>query len=193
MKFKYLTIFIVAFALTLTNCKKEDNVETDPNATISEVEFYTSMGDFTVQTEDKLAPITSKNFLKLVNQKFYDGIIFHRVMQNFIVQGGDPTGTGSGGPGYTIDDEFNLDLSNTEKTISMANTGATNSGGSQFFFNMKDNSFLDSDKAPTSSAHAVFGKVISGWSIVQSISNVAVNSSNKPNVDVVIDSIRKIN
>ena len=192
MKFKYLTIFTVAFVLTLTNCKKEDNVETDPNATISEVQFYTTKGDFVLQTEDRLAPKTSKNFLKLVNEKFYDGIIFHRVMQNFIVQGGDPNGNGTGGPGYSIDDEFNLDLSNTEKTISMANSGP-NTGGSQFFFNMKDNSFLDSDESPTSSAHAVFGKVISGWSVVQSISTVAVNSSDKPTVDVVIDSIRKIN
>lgn len=193
MNYKHITILIITFTLIFTNCKKDDNVETDPNATISEVQFYTSKGNFVVQTEDRLAPITSKNFLKLVNQEFYDGIIFHRVIQNFIVQGGDPTGTGSGGPGYTIDDEFNLDLSNTEKTISMANTGADNSGGSQFFFNMKDNTNLDSDKAPTSSAHAVFGKVIYGWSIVQDISNVAVNSSSRPNVDVVIDSIRKIN
>ena len=130
---KNIILLSVIITLVLTNCKKEDNVETDPNATISEVMFYTSLGDFTVQTEDRLAPITSKNFLKLVSEKFYDGIIFHRVMQNFIVQGGDPNGTGSGGPGYTIEDEFNLDLSNTERTISMANTGAANSGGSQFF------------------------------------------------------------
>ena len=194
MKIKQIsTLFIVLF-LTLTNCKKEDeNIsEPDPNATISEVRFYTNKGDFVVELEDKLAPITSSNFLKLVNEKFYDGIIFHRVLQNFIIQGGDPTGTGSGGPGYSIQDEFHEDLSNIEKTISMANSGP-NTGGSQFFFNMKDNTFLDYNESPTTSKHAVFGKVISGYSIVQTISNVSVNSQDRPITDVVIDSIRKIN
>tara|TARA_B110001469_G_C9647449_1_gene328063 strand:+ start:761 stop:1345 length:585 start_codon:yes stop_codon:yes gene_type:complete len=194
MKIKQIsTLFIVLF-LTLTNCKKEDeNIsEPDPNATISEVRFYTNKGDFVVELEDKLAPITSSNFLKLVNEKFYDGIIFHRVLQNFIIQGGDPTGTGSGGPGYSIQDEFHEDLSNIEKTISMANSGP-NTGGSQFFFNMKDNIFLDYNESPSTSKHAVFGKVISGYSIVQTISNVSVNSQDRPITDVVIDSIRKIN
>ena len=194
MKIKQIsTLFIVLF-LTLTNCKKEDeNIsEPDPNATISEVRFYTNKGDFVVELEDKLAPITSSNFLKLVNEKFYDGIIFHRVLQNFIIQGGDPTGTGSGGPGYSLQDEFHEDLSNIEKTISMANSGP-NTGGSQFFFNMKDNTFLDYNESPSTSKHAVFGKVISGYSIVQTISNVSVNSQDRPLTDVVIDSIRKIN
>ena len=194
MKIKQIsTLFIVLF-LTLTNCKKEDeNIsEPDPNATISEVRFYTNKGDFVVELEDKLAPIKSSNFLKLVNEKFYDGIIFHRVLQNFIIQGGDPTGTGSGGPGYSIQDEFHEDLSNIEKTISMANSGP-NTGGSQFFFNMKDNTFLDYNESPSTSKHAVFGKVISGYSIVQTISNVSVNSQDRPLTDVVIDSIRKIN
>ena len=194
MKIKQIsTLFIVLF-LTLTNCKKEDeNIsEPDPNAKISEVRFYTNKGDFVVELEDKLAPITSSNFLKLVNEKFYDGIIFHRVLQNFIIQGGDPTGTGSGGPGYSIQDEFHEDLSNIEKTISMANSGP-NTGGSQFFFNMKDNTFLDYNESPSTSKHAVFGKVISGYSIVQTISNVSVNSQDRPLTDVVIDSIRKIN
>lgn len=191
---KYLSTALIILLITLTNCKKEDeNLSTpDPNASISEVRFYTTQGDFVVQLEDKLAPITSANFLKLVNQKFYDGIIFHRVISNFIIQGGDPLGNGTGGPGYSIDDEFHEDLSNVERTISMANSGP-NSGGSQFFFNMKDNVFLDYNESPTTSKHAVFGKVISGYDKVQLISNVAVNSSDKPITDVVIDSIRKIN
>lgn len=194
MKIKQISSLLIVLLFTLTNCKKdtEENAETDPTATISEVKFYTQTGDFIVQLEDKLVPITSRNFLSLVNQKYYDGIIFHRVIQNFIIQGGDPTGTGSGGPGYTIDDEFNVDLSNVEKTISMANSGP-NSGGSQFFFNMLDNTFLDHDKAPLTSKHPVFGKVISGYNIVQTISNVPVNSQNRPITDVMIDSIRKIN
>jgi peptidylprolyl isomerase/peptidyl-prolyl cis-trans isomerase A (cyclophilin A) len=184
MKIKQLSILLITLLFTLSNCKKEDeNIsEPDPTATISEVQFYTNKGNFVVQLEDRLAPITSGNFLKLVNQKYYDGIIFHRVMKNFIVQGGDPTGTGSGGPGYAIQDEFHEDLSNIEKTISMANSGP-NSGGSQFFFNMKDNTFLDHDKTPSTSKHAVFGKVISGYDKVQTISNVAVNAQNRPNTE----------
>ena len=137
MKLRQLSILLISLILIVSNCKKEDENLSIPdcNATISKVQFYTSQGNFVVQLEDRLAPITSSNFLKLVNQKFYDGIIFHRVMQGFIVQGGDPTGTGTGGPGYSIQDEFHEDLSNVEKTISMANSGP-NSGGSQFFFNM---------------------------------------------------------
>ncbi|MEN8929227.1 MAG: peptidylprolyl isomerase [Flavobacteriales bacterium] len=194
MKTKQLSILLLSLFLVFSNCNKdEDNLSVpNPNATISEVKFSTSKGDFVVQLEDRLAPITSANFLKLVNEEYYDGIIFHRVMQNFIVQGGDPLGTGTGGPGYSIQDEFHEDLSNVERTISMANSGP-NSGGSQFFFNMKDNSFLDYNESPSSSKHAVFGKVISGWSVVETISNVAVNSSDRPLTDVVINSIRKVN
>jgi cyclophilin family peptidyl-prolyl cis-trans isomerase len=194
MKLRQLSILLISLILIVSNCKKEDENLSIPdcNATISKVQFYTSQGNFVVQLEDRLAPITSSNFLKLVNQKFYDGIIFHRVIQGFIVQGGDPTGTGTGGPGYSIQDEFHEDLSNVEKTISMANSGP-NSGGSQFFFNMTNNDFLDFDESPSSSKHAVFGKVISGYDKVEAISNVSVNSGDRPITDVVIDSIRKIN
>ena len=96
------------------------------------VTFYTTEGDFEVELYDILKPITAGNFLDLVEQEFYDGIIFHRVISNFVVQGGDPTGTGSGGPGYTIEDEFDSSLSNLKRTLSMANAGP-NTGGSQFF------------------------------------------------------------
>src|SRR5690606_1595655 len=87
------------------------------------VTFYTTLGDFEVELFDAERPITVGNFLSLIEQEFYDGIIFHRVISNFIIQGGDPTGTGSGGPGYTIEDEFLPPISNLKKTISMANTG----------------------------------------------------------------------
>ncbi len=195
MKIKLSLLALISSILIVSNCKKEEDENLsvpDCTATISQVQFYTSQGNFVVQLEDRLAPITSSNFLKLVNQKFYDGIIFHRVMQGFIVQGGDPTGTGTGGPGYSIQDEFHEDLSNLEKTISMANSGP-NSGGSQFFFNMTNNDFLDFNKSPSSSKHPVFGKVISGYDKVEAISNVSVNSSDRPITNVVIDSIRKIN
>ena len=153
------------------------------------VTFYTTLGDFEVELYDELKPITAGNFLDLVEQEFYDGIIFHRVMSNFVIQGGDPTGTGSGGPGYTIEDEFDASLSNTKKTLSMANAGP-NTGGSQFFINLKDNIFLDFDNAPLTSAHPVFGEVISGWDIVELIENVPVDGNNRPITEVVMNMIR---
>ena len=155
----------------------------------SVVTFYTTEGDFEVELYDILKPITAGNFLDLVEQEFYDGIIFHRIISNFVIQGGDPTGTGSGGPGYTIDDEFDPSLSNIEKTLSMANAGP-NTGGSQFFINLKDNIFLDFDNPPFTSAHPVFGVVITGWDIIEIIENVPVDGNDRPIIPVVMDSIR---
>ena len=154
------------------------------------VTFYTTLGDFEVELYDAQMPITVGNFLSLVEQEFYDGIIFHRVIKDFVIQGGDPTGTGSGGPGYTIPDEFVTGLSNVERTLSMANTGQPNSGGSQFFINLEDNIFLDFDKPPLSSAHPVFGIVINGWDIVELIENVPVNGNDRPITPVVMNMVR---
>jgi cyclophilin family peptidyl-prolyl cis-trans isomerase len=153
------------------------------------VTFYTTMGSFEVELYDTLKPITAGNFRTLVKDKFYDGVIFHRIISNFVIQGGDPTGTGSGGPGYSIADEFDSSLSNVVKTLSMANSGP-NTGGSQFFINTKDNTFLDFDKSPFTSAHPLFGVVINGWDIVQMIEAVAVNGNDRPIVPVVMDSLR---
>jgi len=155
----------------------------------TEVTFYTTEGDFVVELEDSLAPITAGNFLSLTNAEFYDGVIFHRVISGFVIQGGDPTGTGTGGPGYSIQDEFHPSLDNVMWTVSMANSGP-NSGGSQFFFNMTNNTFLDYDVAPLTSAHAVFGKVISGFGVLGAIQQVPVNGNDKPITDVVMDSVR---
>ena len=153
------------------------------------ITFYTTLGDFEVELYDELKPITAGNFLDLVEQEFYDGIIFHRVISNFVVQGGDPTGTGYGGPGYTIEDEFDASLSNVKKTLSMANAGP-NTGGSQFFINLKDNIHLDFDNPPYSSAHPVFGEVISGWDVVELIENVPVDGNNRPITPVVMNEVR---
>jgi peptidylprolyl isomerase len=158
----------------------------------TEVTFYTTLGDFVVEMEDSLAPITSGNFISLVEDKFYDGIIFHRVISSFIIQGGDPTGTGTGGSGVTIPDEFHPDLDNIVRTISMANSGP-NTGTSQFFINMVNNTYLDYDRPPLTSAHPVFGTVIEGWPIVTDISNVPTNSFDRPIDDVVMDSLRITN
>lgn len=160
----------------------------------TQVVFYTTMGEFTVEMSDSLTPITSGNFIDLADSGYYDGVIFHRVIDGFMIQGGDPTGTGSGGPGYTIQDEFDSTgtLSNTQKSISMANTGQPNSGGSQFFINLVNNTYLDFDKPPLTSKHPVFGEVVEGWSIVQSIGSVPVSGTNRPLTDVVMDSLRVI-
>ena len=154
------------------------------------VTFYTTMGDFEVEMADTLVPHTTGNFLRLTSIRYYDGVIFHRIIDDFVVQGGDPTGTGSGGPNHLILDEFDPSLSNVEMTISMANTGMPHSGSSQFFFNLVDNTFLDYDKAPLSSAHSVFGTVVSNWAGVKAIGKVATNGDGRPLVDVVMDSVR---
>ncbi len=157
----------------------------------TKVTFYTTLGNFDAEMYDSLMPITAGNFLSLVNSKYYDGVIFHRIIRNFVIQGGDPTGTGTGGPGYTIMDEFDSTgtLSNTIQTISMANSGP-NTGGSQFFINLKNNTHLDYNKSPLTSAHPIFGEVREGWNIVDSISRVPVNPSDRPVKDVVMDSVR---
>jgi len=157
----------------------------------SKVTFYTNYGEFTAELHDILAPITAGNFISLVDSGYYDGVIFHRVVNNFVIQGGDPTGTGSGGPGYTIPDEFGYGLSNVYKTLSMANSGP-NTGGSQFFINMANNVFLDNDVAPLTSAHPVFGHVIENFDNVEIIDNVPVDADDRPIEDVIMDSIRII-
>jgi peptidylprolyl isomerase len=154
------------------------------------VTFYTNQGNFVVELDDSIMPITAGNFKSLVTSKFYDGVIFHRIISGFVIQGGDPTGTGSGGPGYTIQDEFVAGQTNVKQTLSMANSGQPNSGGSQFFINLTNNTFLDFNRAPLTSKHPVFAEVVSGWPIVETIEMVAVNSSDRPINDVVMDSLR---
>jgi len=126
------------------------------------VVLHTTMGDITIRLYDGM-PVTAGNFEKLVRSGFYDGTLFHRVIDGFMIQGGDPTGTGSGGPGYTIPDEFVKGHSNVRGTVAMANTGRPNTGGSQFFINLVDNTYLDWDDPRTPSAHPVFGEVVGGW------------------------------
>lgn len=149
----------------------------------TEVVFYTSMGNFNVMLTDTLTPITVDSFLARVADRFYDGLIFHRVIDKFMIQGGDPVGNGTGGPGYTIPDEFDPSLKNIPKALAMANAGP-NTGGSQFFINLVYNNHLNNK-------HTVFGMVVANFSVVQSIGKVPVDANNdKPLTDVVIDSIR---
>ena len=155
---------------------------------MAKVTMHTSMGDIVIEMHSDM-PITTGNFMKLAKEGFYDGVIFHRVIDGFMIQGGDPTGTGTGGPGYTIQDEFGKGHSNLRGTISMANTGRPNSGGSQFFINTVDNVYLDKEDPRTPSAHPVFGTVVSGMDVVDRISGVETDRRDKPLTDVKILSI----
>ncbi len=155
----------------------------------TQVTFYTNMGEFVTEMSDSLSPITSGNFVDLVNQKFYDGVTFHRVIDDFVIQGGDQTGTGDGDAGYEIEDEFHEELSNVEGTLSMANSGP-NTGSSQFFVNLVDNTFLDFDNSPLSSAHPVFGSVIQNFDVVKAIGEVLTDADDRPIDAVIMDSLR---
>lgn len=150
--------------------------------------MHTTMGDIKIQMHDDM-PITTGNFVKLAKEGFYDGVIFHRVIDGFMIQGGDPTGTGMGGPGYNIQDEFGTGHSNIRGTIAMANTGRPNTGGSQFFINTVNNTYLDKENPQTPYAHPVFGTVLEGMDVVDKIGRVETDRNDKPLQDVVIQSI----
>lgn len=145
-------------------------------------EFNTSKGNFKIELFSDKAPLTTDNFIKLVNDGFYDGLTFHRIIAGFMIQGGCPEGTGRGGPGYTIKDEFHPDLKhNSPGILSMANAGPS-TGGSQFFITLAPTPWLDGH-------HAVFGKVIEGMDIVNTISKVQTGRNDKPLEDVVINNV----
>ena len=160
-------LILVAFIAYYSNNKMENK----------KVLLETNAGNIVIELNLEM-PITAGNFEKLVSQGFYDGIIFHRVISGFMIQGGDPTGTGSGGPGYEIKDEFTKNNRNDRGTISMANAGP-NTGGSQFFINLVDNNFLDTK-------HPVFGKVVEGMDVVDKIGSVPTDGNDKPIEEVVI-------
>ncbi len=161
----------------------------------ADVVLKTNKGDIAIDLFEEQMPITTGNFLKLAKEGYYDGTKFHRVIPRFMIQGGDsnskgddPSIYGTGGPGYTIQDEFVAGLSNVRGTIAMANTGAPNSGGSQFFINLVDNVGLDFDKPPMGSSHPVFGQVVAGMDVVDAIAKVPT-SQEVPTQPIVIESI----
>ena len=135
-------------------------------------------GVMTLELYPEKAPKTVENFVNLANEGFYDGLIFHRVISGFMIQGGDPTGTGMRGPGYTIDGEFRMngfdnDIKHTRGVISMARAMDPNSAGSQFFIMHKDAPHLDG-------SYAAFGKMTDGFDVLDKIANVATNYSDRP-------------
>ncbi len=149
------------------------------------VQWYTSMGSFRAQLHEDIVPITANNFINLTNAKFYDNLIFHRVVLNFVNQDGDPNGDGTGGPGYEIPDEFSPLLRHNQPGIlAMANAGP-NTGGSQYYITVVPYPSLDDH-------YSIFGKIIDGMDTVFAINKVAVDANRKPLIDIVIDSIRVV-
>jgi len=182
------TIFIgvILTLVILTGCgvNNMENIITE-NTTQSGnriAVIETNHGTMELELFEKRAPNTTKNFIDLAEKGFYDGLIFHRVIKDFMIQGGCPNGIGNGGPGYTIDDEFNPELKHDSAGIlSMANAGP-NTGGSQFFITLKETPWLDGH-------HSVFGKLIKGEDVLFEIGNVETGVNDKPVEDVVINKI----
>ena len=144
--------------------------------------FVTSKGDFRLELFEDKAPITTGNFIQLVESGFYNGLIFHRVIDGFMIQGGCPQGSGMGGPGYQIDDEFHPELKhNGPGILSMANAGP-NTGGSQFFITLVPTPHLDN-------RHAVFGQVVEGMEVVSTIGQVQTGAQDRPVDEVVMQSV----
>jgi cyclophilin family peptidyl-prolyl cis-trans isomerase len=143
--------------------------------------LHTNHGAIAIELFDEDAPKTVDNFLKLARDGFYDGVTFHRVIPDFMIQGGDPTGTGSGGPGYTFEDEFN-DHPVARGALAMANAGP-NTNGSQFFI-------VTAEATPwLDGKHTVFGRVTSGVDVVDAISSVETDAGDKPREPVTIDRV----
>ncbi len=179
----------------LTEEKKEepipdaDNIVTSPNTNMMAI-MQTNFGEIKLELFSSDAPKTVENFVNLVKEGFYDGTKFHRVIKNFMIQGGDPftkddsfkNRWGSGGPGYTFADEIHLNNHNIIGTIAMANAGS-NTNGSQFFINTNDNNFLDAK-------HTVFGKVVNGLNVVRKIENITTEGPDRPVDDVIIESMK---
>lgn len=171
-----------------TNAQAKEKAEKTKNETKVEDKqnryaiIETNKGTIKVELFEKRAPITTANFIKLAEDGFYDGLIFHRVIPDFMIQGGCPDGTGRGNPGYSIQDEFHRELRHDRPGIlSMANAGP-NTGGSQFFITLAATSWLDN-------RHSVFGVVVEGQDIVNLIGNVPRNAQDRPNEEVVMEKV----
>lgn len=146
--------------------------------------WFTSMGDFTATLRDEIVPITAGNFITLTNSGFYDSLHFHRVVAGFVIQDGDPLGTGYGGPGYTIPDEFSPLLHHDSAgVLAMAKTSLPNSAGSQYYITLAPTPHLDGN-------YAIFGKVFEGLDVVMAIGQVPVDINDHPINNVYIDSLR---
>ncbi len=146
--------------------------------------MHTSEGPIALELFDEDAPQTVQNFKRLAGEGFYDGVIFHRIIRDFMIQGGDPTGTGTGGPGYTFEDEIN-DHKIVRGALAMANAGP-NTNGSQFFIVTREEaSWLDGK-------HTVFGRVVDGMDVVDRIEGTETDANDKPASDITIERIELV-
>ncbi|MDQ0058047.1 peptidylprolyl isomerase [Paenibacillus harenae] len=194
-------IVLLAAALTLAGCggKSDTGKVGDTQKTMSwdkmpemtidlnkeySATFVTSKGNFTVKLFANEAPVTVNNFIFLVNERFYEGLSFHRIIESYMIMAGDPKGDGTGTPGYTIPDELDTDLKYEPGVLAMMNASAPNTGGSQFFICTGDDA-ANLNQAPN---YSIFGKVASGMDVVQAIAKTPVKDS-KPADTIVIESI----
>ena len=182
---KALVFLLATFVLFTTGCSAAGMNDKDKGAKKMAnpiAVFETNHGTFEIELFEDKVPITVKNFIDLAEKGFYDGLIFHRVIDGFMIQGGDPNGMGTGGPGYTIPDEFHKDLKHdSEGVLSMANAGP-NTGGSQFFITLAATPWLDGH-------HSVFGKVVKGMDVVREIGKVDTDFQDKPLAKVVMEKV----
>ena len=182
---------LLAGAMALIGCSQgeiNEEVRVPPKDLPVATIVIKDYGTIEAELYPHIAPNTVNNFIYLANSGFYNNLTFHRVIKNFMIQGGDPNGDGTGGPGYNIKGEFTNnkfknDLKHTEGVLSMARSQSKNSAGSQFFIMTTDSPHLDGQ-------YASFGKVISGMDIVHMIENVETSSNDKPVKDIVIESIK---
>ncbi len=187
MKKAIALLFAAALLLTAFGCKKKEdnNVENEKIIATIEVEDF---GTIKLELYPDIAPQSVYNFCSLARKGFYDGVIFHRIIKDFMIQGGDPTGTGHGGPGYCIKGEFTIngfknELKHERGVISMARLSRPyDSAGSQFFIVHKDSPHLDG-------AYAAFGRVIEGMDVVDAIASVKTGAGNRPLEEVVIKTV----
>jgi cyclophilin family peptidyl-prolyl cis-trans isomerase len=196
-KMKKIYLLVLTVILALTSCKTGKHADLGDGIF---ADIQTNKGDIVVKLEHAKTPITIANYVSLAEgtspfvseeykgKKYYDGLTFHRVMKDFMIQGGDPTATGTGNPGYKFKDEFNDSLVHDKKGIlSMANGGPT-TNGSQFFITLKPTPWLNG-------VHTVFGEVIKGMDVLDTIANVATSQApqkDKPVVDVVMNTVEII-
>ena len=196
---KWIVLLLAALMLLSLACAK-GKTDTDANTTKTEedttvdkshpIATITMKDGGVIQLElyPEVAPESVKNFISLANSGFYDGLIFHRVILGFMIQGGDPLGKGTGGPGYAIKGEFAAngvqnDISHVRGVLSMARSSAYDSGGSQFFIVQTDSTYLDGN-------YAAFGRVTSGMDVVDAIAKTTTDSKNKPYKDQVMQTVR---
>jgi len=188
---KHTLVFIALFSLAFVGCKSSKFADLGDGIY---ADIQTSQGDIIVKLEYQKTPVTVANFVSLAegnspfvsdslkDKKYFDGLIFHRIIKDFMIQGGDPSGTGRGNPGYKFKDEFNDSLRHSKKgMLSMANSGPK-TNGSQFFITHKATPWLN-DK------HTVFGEVVSGMEVVDSIANVQTDPRDKPMVPVIMKKV----